>query len=727
MCYVLYNVFIGFELVLQQGVIINLLFIFIVNDEPGTTMTPEELKEFIELESSVVSAGVALLTFVGLPDCGKSKLAQEILQKEFKMTGSGKLMKINEKDTEFSVFELGAIRRQGVETWKWCQLAKRSRYLSCFVSALKSDTVKQRIKSFANQGCMDKDFFKDKELNKCFYNLYRLLHDFYDNESAKPETTDDGDKLELKEDDTLTLINVWDIGFNRAFLHFYPLLCGHLHHNYPILFLGCPNDLSTDGDHLEKTFNIDKCGGMLAGMEPILGQYSRVKYLLSFSHMARSYDRRREQVSQVVAIVHSPDTVHQHDSGEIINARLQEKIKTKVEEFSVEGLLNKTPWVLEQKITEQEVDYQDLKKKVNSLVESEKQKDIPLSWYFLRSAFYKTGQLFIKTADLRECAHKCKIADAGFEEFLKKFTGFGSIIHIPDFPGLCDLVILNPPDFFHKLNELYYPRFNGDLQYGIASFSTLKRLFGEENFSFFIVVLTAINLAVKIDSDRVVKDDKEMQRRLLIEEECLYIPSIRTVHVAKPDLSSSACSSTGQSFLRIIYKKMHLPTHTSEDIIKFLLQNDPHFHLLTCEWYNVTRFQYYHLEPKATALALVPEKHQVVTLTMISHKDKNEMLIKENEEANTITGIDIKEVITVIKKKVIKAYCNAEEMYSRHHYKLLGVEPELELELHSLTNINPNEYHWHSINTDIHTCESCKQDKALKTMWMYGKEHWKAR
>ena len=694
-------------------------------------MTPEELKEFIELESSVVSAGVALLTFVGLPDCGKSKLVQEILQKEFKMTGPGKLMKINEKNTEFSVFEIGAIRRQGVETWEWCQLAKRSRYLSCFVSALKRDTKKQKIKFFANPGScndIDTDLFKSKELNKCFYNLYQLLHDFY-NESANPETT------ELKENDTLTLINVWDIGFNRAFLHFYPFLCGHLHHNYPILFLGCPNDFSTheDGDRqLDKTFNVDKCGGMLAGMEPILGQYSRVKYLLSFSHMARSYDRRR-QVSQVAAIVHCPDrcsvapqfpeTSQHPEPSQDLKTKLQSKIETKAKEFNVEDVLKTEPWVFDQKITEQEEGYQALKKKVDSLVESEKQKNIPLSWYFLRSAFYKTGQLFIKTADLRECACKCKITDANFEEFLKKFTGFGSIIHIPE---LCDYVILNPPDFFHKLNELYYPRFNGDLQYGIASFSTLKRLFGEENFSFFITVLTAINLAVKIDSDRVVKDGRERQMRLLIKEECLYIPSIRTIHVARPDLSSSASSSTGQSLLRIVYKKMHLPTHTSEDVIKFLLQSDPQFHLLTCEWYNVTRFQYYYLE-KATAL--VPEKkHQVVTLTMISHDNENEMLIEENEEANnTITGTDIKELIAEIKKKVIKAYCDAGEMYRRHHYRLLGVEPELELELHSTTNIDPSKYHWHSFTQKKMMCAaSCEDYEAIRIMWMYGKEHWKA-
>ena len=68
-------------------------------------MTPGGLKDFILSEGSLVSAGVALLTFVGLPDCKKADLVQEILQKGLELDPEElmKIAEITEKDTEFRV------------------------------------------------------------------------------------------------------------------------------------------------------------------------------------------------------------------------------------------------------------------------------------------------------------------------------------------------------------------------------------------------------------------------------------------------------------------------------------------------------------------------------------------------------------------------------------------------------------------------------------------------
>ena len=311
---------------------------------------------------------------------------------------------------------------------------------------------------------------------------------------------------------------------------------------------------------------------------------------------------------------------------------------------------------------------------------------------------------------------------------MKRFTGFGSIIHIPDIPVLCDYVILNPPDFFHKLNELYYPRLNGDLKYGIASVSTLRRLLGE-NFRFFIDVLTAANLAVQIvDSDRILYDDREKkkQRRLLIAEECLYIPSIRTG--AKPDESRSTYITS----LRLMYKKALLPTRTTENVVKVLLQRDPNLHLLTCELYNETRFLYYHQVESQTEAAksteTPPNKQSelLVKLTMVSHGNKNEMRVEaENIPPNEK---DAEQVIAEITKNIIRAYCSAEEVYYQHHYKLLGVEPQLELELNCIRDRSK----YHNITTDIQTCDqtcgaSYEQNKEFMAKWEFASKHWKAR
>ena len=79
---------------------------------------------------------------------------------------------------------------------------------------------------------------------------------------------------------------------------------------------------------------------------------------------------------------------------------LGSKIMKEAEKLKAENLLCCHPWVIDQETTTNEEKYDEFKQKVDRLLDSERQRDIPLSWFFLRSAFYKTGHLFIKTAEL---------------------------------------------------------------------------------------------------------------------------------------------------------------------------------------------------------------------------------------------------------------------------------------------------------------------------------------
>ena len=267
---------------------------------------------------------------------------------------------------------------------------------------------------------------------------------------------------QLKGETTLTLINVWDIGFNKAILHFLPLLCGHLHHNFPMLFLGYPNDVGVDSTHLAEPLNIDESvDKKLSGMMPILRHYSRAKFLLSFAHLARSCksyqiqnimrkigeDPKRKEVCRLVGIVHGEESQHPKDSWSSqndpalypsflhhgkIGYQLERFLTEAKENLCIENLLG-SPWVIDQKVAEDKEEYTKLKMNIDEHVASEKQKDIPLSWYFLRSAFFKTGKLYIRRTDLEGIANECKITQDKFKQFLETFTGFGSIIHIPIF------------------------------------------------------------------------------------------------------------------------------------------------------------------------------------------------------------------------------------------------------------------------------------------------------
>ena len=666
-------------------------------------MSPEKLRDLILAENNLVSAGSILLTVPGLPYCEKSPLVAKLLGKQFDLNRS-KLMKkvadIKEEGKGFCLFELGAVRDEGSKNWQWYQFSKRSRYLSCFVSALESNENQARGKTFAYQPC--KQYMFDNEaLDNCFHNVYQLLSAFYNDTSANSSKSIPTDELAGA---TFTLVNVWDIGFNKAILHFLTLLSGYLHYNFPILTLTYPDDV----EHLTDPLNISQ-NELLEGLQPILCQYSRAEFLLNFSHLARSFKSERKGVCQVVSIL-DPKKKQEREQHKEIAEDLKKKISKEAKKLGAEDLMcEKPPWIID---PEREEDLDTLKKNLDSLVSSEQQDSIPLSWFFLRNAFFKTGKLYIKTRKLKKHAEKCRITGGNFEEFLSRFTGFGSIIHIPDIPVLRDYVILNPPDFFHKLTELLYPRYNGDLKYGIASLSTLRRLFGED-LQFFRDVLTSCSFAVEIDSNQIVYADEIS--RLPIAEPCFYVPGMRT------EVESQKESEIHKDSLVFVYKKALLPTHITENVVKFLFQSKlgAKLCLVTCDCYTITRFAYYsHLKwlmpiPHAPTPPLVTPDEQVassckqwlgpVSIKMISHGDKSEIRIEN--DVNKATDI---------KKEIVRAYRKADNVYSDYQQRVLGIKSEFEFAL--VCQVNPNDEH-HAITGDTACPECCKDNESFKSMW----------
>ena len=638
------------------------------------TMTPEQLKKFIFDSEKSIPANMALITAGGLPACGKTAVLMSVLQEQFSRvrdrTSPEDLQHFVEVNDKFSFFELAAVQDKTTNKWQWYPFTKRSGYISCFVSALESDCQQDRGKIFDTQS-YKQYIFDDKVLDNCFYELYQLLSSLY-HDPAKSVLVD-----QLGGGARLCLVNVWDIGFNKAVLHFLTVIAGYLHHSFPILALSLD-----DTEHLRDHIDTSK----LKGLEPILHQYSRASFLLQFSHLGRSVDYKRENVCKIAAIV-NPESEPPRDPYPVISEKLHQSLSETVEKFQATSLIEGSPWIID---PEDQNDLELLKKNVDKLVANEKQKsDLPLSWFFLRSAFFKTGQLYIKTEELKECAKKCKITDESFKKFLHKFSGVGSIIHIPDIPVLCNYVILNPVDFFHKLSELFYPRFNGDLRYGIASLSTLRRMFGGD-LQFFYDVLTACTFAVEIDSKHI--EYAETQRHLPIAEKCLYIPGIRTGE--DPTDSTPRANS-----LLLVYGKAIQPTHITVNAVKFLVENVPNLSLLTCDRYNVTKFHYY---PPGSS------PNRTVSLEMISHGDKNEIRITDDGEGTTD-----------IKKQVILAYCHAIENYRKRHLQLLKCEPEL---VFALTCSNNPVKHHYVRACGQPACEFCKDDDTFLKQCKLWKE-----
>lgn len=635
-------------------------------------MTPDQLKEFIFKEKTTITTG--LVTVSGLPSSRKKTLLLNLLREQFH-TQSEDLKKVEEV-AEFSYFELAAIRNKATHTWQWHPFTKHSGYLSCFVSALESDENQVNEKVFSLQH-YKQYIFDNAVLDNYFHVLYQLLSSLYNGNS---NTTIPVDRFAGGA--SFFIVNVWDIGLNRAVLRFLTILAGYLHHSFPILTLS----LANDGKRLHEKINTSDRSEFNVS-EPLLHLFSRASFLLQFSHLGRSVhvppDREREKVSQIVA---TADTHNKPAEEEC--KQLQDNISKTAKEVGVEALLHGSPWIVDPDDSD---DLKALKENVDELIAKEKwpESGIPLSWIFLRSAFFKTGQLYIKKEELKECAKKCQISDEGFESFLREFTGFGSIIHIPDIPVLSNYVILNPVDFFHKLGELFYPRFNGNLKDGIAPLSTMRRMFGGD-LQFFYDILTACDFAVEIDSNRI----EHGKTYLPIDEKCLFIPGIRTGELAGNIHSGS---------LLLVYDRAQ-PVYITANVVKFLVQKVPTgLSLLTCEHYNVTKFNYYPRQSQSDSAA----SNCTVTLEIIAHADKSEIRVMNDEEGTTD-----------IKKQIIRAYIHAIDNNKERHKKLLKRDAELEFAL--ACSSDPNQHHFLSARGQL--CQFCQENDTFVKLWKSWKE-----
>ena len=610
---------------------------------------------------------MSLVTVGGLPSDNETALVQRLLEHQPDRF-IGKKPKAN---LGFSFVEVAAFKK--MHSWQWYPFGKQNGYLSCFVSALEHKKALEKKFTLCKHRL---SMFHCDPLDDCFYDVYRLLSSLYQDESKLAASIIE----RVKDNAKISLINMWSITFNRPVLHLLNILRGYLRFNFPILVVNLPKD----GD---SRYNFDQ--HIETPDEPILQEYTRLQYLLQFTHLARSLTEERQKVCKVAAIV------QESVKEELWSSELQKKRLFNVAEaFSARGVLDCKPILTD---PSNPTDLESLKKTIEDLIKKEDKFEFPLSWIFFRSAFFKTGQLYIKTRKLRKYAAKCKINNGDFDQLLHKFTAFGSIIYIPAL--LEKYVILNPPDFFYRMSELFHPRFDDNLNFGIATLSTLKRIFGRD-FKFFRYILTSCNFAVEIDSKNIEYTQEysnDPEKGFPISETCLFISALRT---REPDEVFKHLSSLSLLF---VHDQALQPTNITVNAVKFLFEEEevPNLTLLTTDCLAVTKFRF----------NLTDELGQPcsrVYLTMISHGDKKEIRIEGD-----------KEEATDIKRLVIEAYQSGIKKYKERYKLLLGKDPST-AHFALVCSSDNTKYHCFS-ETDDDICDECKANHEFQTTWQAWK------
>ena len=478
-----------------------------------------------------------LLCFTGLPDSKKSTALNKLLQHFNKDTSTHKMEEFNEHGIRF--FELAAARRppdNEITYEKVKSLVGTSNGYALVVQSAIDHLYGVRgqfIKDFHDPSNVESErvyFDDDPDLNQHFLFILGRLSAL----NRKKKETDNVPIWSQSLPSGISMINIWDIGLNKAVLYILPFLSGLLYNCHAWLFF----DLLRDLPQLYELpdLPVNKYDPSRNDREYVMRWRARIHYLLRYAKLTESNPPRQKTCKLIASCTKT------------IESKILEK---KIEAFRKEAKnvamqMQLFDFIDVDKITSFDQDNENhlqcLTEMFDEIVHNQFKSPVkmPLSFVFLRSFFCEKDELYISKDVLKQKALALQLNDAMFTEFCRLFTSFGSIIDVSLIDSLSDLIILKPDVFFHELDKLFYPSPDVDslvTTYGIVSESTATSIFGSKKLSsVFMSFLTSIGLALKLES--------KVFNITLSDQFAYYIPNVCT---AKPILE---CEPTALHLLR---------------------------------------------------------------------------------------------------------------------------------------------------------------------------------
>ena len=519
----------------------------------------------------------------GLPNCDKSEALTKLLHKVIPESRSDAMKKKSEMDecAGISFYELAAVGLPPApfDRLTYSETTKQTCYLYAIQSALmhlyysRGKEIKFHDPSVGEREVV----FGDEDLNRHFYQIFDSLTEDQQRKLSFPQSATNWN---ISIPSGIALINVWDIGMNKAVYHFLPALWGHLDNSYLWLFL----DLDRDLKDIYNTPSLpeNKIDKTPRDKSSIMQYHSKMEYLLRPAMLAKSSSGSdREDVCSVFG-VHSSTTEQIRLNGlveHIRNASAQANLATVINTEEVTPINPKDDKC-----------WEVLKRKADKIIGEtfESTINVPLASIFLRSLYYGLDKMYIKRSELKAKAKLLSITDDEFEKFCKVFTSFGSIIDVSLIDTGSDYVILQPTIFIRCLDKIFYPDTIDPkvAMCGIVTKSAATKIFNTDH-DFFMDVLVSADLAIRLKRNRIISESSEfpaVDENAL--EECYYMPDVRT---NSPVLE---CQPTA---LHLIYSTIIPLPHLLVLFARALLQIKPDSKLVisNASPANITTFRAY--------------------------------------------------------------------------------------------------------------------------------------
>ena len=427
---------------------------------------------------------------------------------------------------------------------------------------------------------MEEQCFEDLELNGHLRSVLELLKvlnkaQSQEHEFAKQliETIPDG----------IALINIWDVAVNKTVYYFLTALQGHLYNSHMWLFLDLERDLQKLDEPPElPTGEVSKDGAALMKWRP------RLHYLLRSCRMSENLNGNRKKVCTIFA----------KHSG-TFNGDLQEKVEELEDKVQQAAKVIGVSSLLQEKIEVTNLGDSGssmctiddsshcLYDKFQQIIFETPYEDIPLSWVFLRSLFYRSQKIFISKQELSRKAEQCGIDEESLTDFCKFYTSFGSIFDLSLVSSEYQYVIVKPMGFLSHLDTFLNPtdymlQKYSTLNYGLISQKACKNAYGQD-WSAFMEALVCIDLAVKVPGNCLEEiPDHTIDRS----EIYYYIPLSRTVAPLEEDNNND-----NSIYLMTSVDSPQYPSAFRQVIFSKALISLPGAKLVPCHRVNETMFK----------------------------------------------------------------------------------------------------------------------------------------
>ena len=361
-------------------------------------LTPADVKELI-MEHTVRASAIQI-GIVGLPYSGKSTLLSSLLNLN-RGPGEEIAEMFDSVWSGLSVYEAVRLRDRVINQCEWLPATKNYAVCCSLAVALAQIFTRKGHRALPNQ-LESVELFDDPAIDAHFANVFKTV-------VKVMRYLEEGDKTRLLSTASMTFINLWDLGMNKA-LYEIVGAAANIGKVKNLLLIDVL-DLSRDSQCLED--KLDMTNEELYGKRNRDQSFElfRLRTTLAYYILMILGAKGSTLTSKSALLVGThADKFHNHDRLAEAVEKVQLGVKARAGEYGLQDVI--CPGMIPVDARNPD-DVEMVKQQLDTLIDEVHcfERDIPLSWIFLRTMLHSTKRLFMPKTEILKYAYKCGLQD----------------------------------------------------------------------------------------------------------------------------------------------------------------------------------------------------------------------------------------------------------------------------------------------------------------------------